>query len=71
MNNYKEYKSSNGESLFVLWNGSDVDILEAQKQITANGYIIIEIGCLAMDAGQRTTIKARKVQEDGLKEASL
>lgn len=69
MNNYKEYKYGTNESLFILMEDSDNDILETQKEITEMGYIIIEIGCLSISAGQLTVIKAKKVQ--GLKEASL
>lgn len=71
MNNYKEYKDRNGESIFILLNNTNSDILDAERQITSMGYIITEMGCLSLVAGVLTAIKARKAQENGLKEAEL
>lgn len=71
MNNYTEYKDGNGRSIFVLLNDSDIDILEAQQEITANGYLIIAIGNFSTKGESTTIIHARKVQEDRLKEAEL
>lgn len=69
MNNWKEYKDDYGYSMFILLNDSDNDLLETQKEITANGYIITEMGCLSIGFEEKTVIKARKVQ--GLKKAEL
>ena len=71
MNNYEEYKSGHGYSMFILLNGSDNDLLKAQKEITASGYIIIATGNLCIGSEDYTVIQAMKVQEDGLKEAEL
>lgn len=71
MNNWKEYKDDYGYSMFVLLNDSDSDILNAERQITSMGYIITEMGCLSIGFEEKTVIKARKFQADGLKEASL
>lgn len=64
MNGYKEYKGSNGESIFVILNDNDNDILEAQKQITSNGYIIIMVGRLLVGMENTPVIKARKAKEE-------
>lgn len=68
---YTEYKNDYGYSMFVVLKGSDSDILETQKEITANGYLIIATGNLCVGNEESTVIQAMKVQEDGLKEASL
>ena len=68
---YTEYKNKYGYSMFVMPNGSDSDLLETQKEIMANGYIIIATGNLCIGNEDSTVIHAMKVQEDGLKEASL
>ena len=71
MNNWKEYKNISGERIFILFNNTNSDIFEAEKQITSMGYIIIAIGQLSIGFEVRTVIKAVEFQEDGLKEASL
>lgn len=68
---YTEYKNKYGYSMFVIMNGSDSDLLETQKEITANGYIIIATGNLCIGNEDSTVIHAMKVQENGLKEAEL
>lgn len=68
---YTEYKNKYGYSMFVALNGSDNDLLETQKEITANGYIIIATGNLCIGNEDLTVIQAMKVQENGLKEAEL
>lgn len=64
MNGYKEYKGSNGESIFVILNDSDNDLLEAQKQIVSNEYVIVMIGRLLVGMENTPVIKARKVKEE-------
>lgn len=62
MNGYKEYKGSNGESIFVVLN--DSDLLEAQKQIVSSGYVIVMIGKLLVGMESTPVIKARKAKEE-------
>lgn len=64
MNNYKEYKNSNLESIFVILNSNDMDVLKAQKQITAKGYIIMALEYVLIDKGKITVIKAKKAIEE-------
>ena len=64
MNGYKEYKGSNGESIFVVLNDNDNDLLEAQKQIVSNGYVIVMIGRLLIGMESAPVIKARKAKEE-------
>lgn len=64
MNGYKEYKGSNGESIFVILNDNDSDLLEAQKQIVSNGYVIVMVGRLLVGTENTPVIKARKAKEE-------
>lgn len=64
MNDYKEYKNSNGESIFVVLNSNDMDVLKAQKQITAKGYIIMALEYLFIDGEKTPIIKARETIEE-------
>lgn len=64
MNGYKEYKGSNGESIFVILNDNDNDLLEAQKQIVSSGYVIVMVGKLLVGMESTPVIKARKAKEE-------
>lgn len=64
MNGYKEYKGSNGESIFIVLNDNDTDLLEAQKQIVSNGYVIVMVGKLLVGMESTPVIKARKAKEE-------
>lgn len=63
MINCKEYKNENGESIFIILNASDVDLLEAQKHIVSNGYIIMKVGRLLDGLEAIPVVRARKPQE--------
>lgn len=64
MNDYKEYKNSNGESIFVVLNSNDMDVLKAQKQIAERGYIIMRLEYVFIDEEKTPIIKARKAIEE-------
>ena len=64
MNYYEEYKNSNGESIFVVLNSDDMDVLKAQKQIAERGYIIMTLEYVLIDEEKTPIIKARKAIEE-------
>lgn len=64
MRSYREYKNYKGESILVLLNNSDNDVLKVQKKIMERGYIIMALEYLFIDGEKIPVIKAREAIEE-------